>query len=336
MTRWMLILLVGWSLAVLGKEPASRRVVDDTVYLERVVAGAAELRKQGKLRLVGELRRETRTRGVALKLPAPSREKRAGPALYERLAGSTLAVGEYYRCGECPEWHFNSGAGFVVAAGGVVCTCCHVLLGEKLDSPEAYLVAADVEGRVYPVAGVLAAEVDSDTCFVQLAGADALAPLPLAAGARVGERVYCLSHPGGYHFMFSEGIVARVARLRNERLDEQGRTNGWLTRPVLFLNVTAEFAPGSSGAPVVDEAGNVVAQVASIADAGEPPEGETNCAAWPSVPVRFCTAAEEILALTNPALEPSPPSAAPGGLAHREPAPRKQNELDPPGRPGRP
>jgi hypothetical protein len=73
-----------------------------------------------------------------------------------------------------------------------------------------------------------------------------------------------------------------------------------LTRPILFLNVTAEFAPGSSGAPIVDEAGNVLGQVASIADAGEPPEdGDENAPASPSVPVRFCTATEEILRLNQ-------------------------------------
>jgi hypothetical protein len=96
-------------------------------------------------------------------------------------------------------------------------------------------------------------------------------------------------------------MVARVSRQRNEMLDEHGHTNGLLTRPILFLNVTAEFAPGSSGAPIADDAGNVVAQVASIADAGEPDLANTNAPPSPSVPVRFCTAADEILRLTQPA-----------------------------------
>jgi hypothetical protein len=44
----------------------------------------------------------------------------------------------------------------------------------------------------------------------------------------------------------------------------------------------------------------VVGQVASIADAGEPELGTTNAPPVPSVPVRFCTATEEILGLTRP------------------------------------
>jgi hypothetical protein len=72
-----------------------------------------------------------------------------------------------------------------------------------------------------------------------------------------------------------------------------------MSRPILCLNVTTEFAPGSSGAPVVDEEGNVVGQVASIADAGEREVGDTNAPASPSVPVRFCTASEELMRLTR-------------------------------------
>ena len=78
---------------------------------------------------------------------------------------------------------------------------------------------------------------------------------------RRGEKVYCLSNPGGFHFMFAEGIVARVNRRRDVAIDAFGNTNGLMTRPMLYLNITAEFAPGSSGAAIVDDSGNVVGQI---------------------------------------------------------------------------
>ncbi len=189
-----------------------------------------------------------------------------------------------------------------MADGGVVCTCCHVVEPASADVKESYLVAADAEGRVFPVESVLAADTDADTCFLQI-DARGLKPLPLRSNVRAGEQVYCLSHPDGYFFMFTQGMVARLNLRQDAALDEHGQTNGLLNRPVLFLNVTAEFAPGSSGAPVTDDAGNVVAQVASIAEAGEPSEADTNGPAAPSVPLRFCTAAEEIVRLTDPHLE---------------------------------
>ncbi len=281
---------------------APRFVIDDEEFVDKVTQTCAKLLQEGKLKSLDTLRAEVRDGGLPLKLASLCHQKLTPADLCDRLRQSTLAVGTYYKCPDCKEWHFNSSAGFVVGEGGVASTCCHVIMAEDDGVKESYLVAADDTGRVFPVESVLAADTDADTCLVKI-DAPALKPLPLRSGVRAGERVYCLSHPGGYFFMFTQGMVARVSRQRNEVLDEHGHTNGVLTRPVLLLNVTTEFAPGSSGAPVVDESGNVVGQVASIADAGEPEIGTTNAPPSPSVPVRFCTAAEEILRLTTPGLE---------------------------------
>jgi hypothetical protein len=304
--RIPILLLCSLVLPLSAREPVRRFIVDDDEYLDKVAENSGRLLQAGKLKTVGWFRSHLQTRGMKLKLAEPSHQKLTGPDLCDRLRESTFAVGAFYKCPDCGQWHFNSGAGFAVGEAGIVSTCCHVLLGEEEDVRESYLVAADSAGRVYPVQSVLAADKDSDTCLLQIE-AHGLRPLPLLAGARAGERVYCLSHPGGYHYMFTEGIVARLSRVRNDVMDENGKTNGLMTRPILFLNVTAEFAPGSSGAPLVDEAGNVLGQVASIADAGEPPPVETNAAiASPSVPIRFCTAAEELFKLIDPALKESP------------------------------
>jgi len=287
------------SLSTLAAAP--RFVMDDEDYVIRVTTASAKLLREGKLKSADSLRKLVHNGTLRIKLSPLSREKLSAPDLCDRLRQSTLAIGSFYKCPECPEWHFNGSAGFAVAEGGIVATCCHVVTAEDPGVKESYLVAADDAGRVFPVQTVLAADRESDTCLVKIE-APGLKPLPLRPGARAGERVYCLSHPGGYYFMFTSGMVARVNRQRNEMFDECGHTNGLLTRPILFLNVTAEFAPGSSGAPITDEAGNVVGQVASIADAGEPMLDETNAPPSPSVPVRFCTAAEEMLRLTQAGL----------------------------------
>ncbi len=283
-------------LAVSATEP--RFVIDDDGYVEKITAASAKLLRQHKLVASSTLQKQVSARNFALKLPAATHQKLSSPDLYDRLRQSTLAVGNYYKCPDCGEWHFSSSTGFVVGEGGIVSTCCHVVQAEDKGVQESYLVAADSGGRVYPVLSVLAADAEADTCFLKIDAPD-LKPLSLRPGVRPGERVYCLSHPGGYFFMYSQGMVARVNSRRDALLDEHGMTNGLLSRPILCLNVTAEFAPGSSGAAVVDEEGNVVGQVASIADAGEREVGDTNAPPSPSVPVRFCTAAEEIVRLTR-------------------------------------
>ena len=308
--RASVVLLLITVLLTAGARPgAPRFVIDDEEYVGKVTETSAKLLQAGKLKSLDSLRAQVRNCSLPLRLAPESHEKLAPPDLCDRLRQSTLAVGSYYKCPDCGEWHFNSSAGCVVGEGGVICTCCHVVRAEDEGVKESYLIAADDAGRVFPVQSVLAADTESDTCFVKI-DAPGLKPLPLRTGVRAGERVYCLSHPGGYYFMFTQGMVARLNRKRNDVLDEHGHTNGLLTRPILFLNVTAEFAPGSSGAAIADEAGNVVGQVASIADAGEPPAGNTNAPPSPSVPVRFCTATEEILRLTKSGNRPAHPAPA--------------------------
>jgi serine protease Do len=309
MKHRFVILLLGtvWlQAAVAGVDPA-RSVIDDDEYLDKVIEAGVTLLDAGKLMPLATLRKQVCTKGARLHFAPPARQKLEPPDLYERLRTSTLAVGSLYKCPDCDDWHFNSSAGFVVAEGGIVCTCCHVVTAEDEGVKEAYLMAADASGHVYSVRSVVAADTESDTCFVKIE-TPGLKPLPLRSGVRTGERVYCLSHPGGYYFMFTQGMVARLNRRPNDVLDAKGKSTGEFTRPILFLNVTAEFAPGSSGAPIADEAGNVVAQVASIADAGEPEAGTEDVAPSPSVPVRFCTATEEILRLADPNLKGSPKS----------------------------
>ena len=69
---------------------------------------------------------------------------------------------------------------------------------------------------------------------------------------QIGDSVWCLSDPRGERGYFSTGIVNRFV----ERTvgDARGRR----------INVSTDWAPGSSGAAILDEAGNVIGHVATI------------------------------------------------------------------------
>jgi S1-C subfamily serine protease len=321
--RGMLIIfvLLGTGTVRLQAQPA-RFVIDDDTYSDKIVQTAQKLVKEHQLLSLDTLRRQVHTKGIPLNLLPPAHEKLEPPDLYDRLRQSTFAVGTFYKCPDCGGWHFSSSTGFVFGESGMICTCCHVILEEDQEIKESYLIAADASGRVFPIQAVLAADTDADTCIVRI-NAAGLKPLPLRSGVRAGESVFCLSHPGGYFFMFTQGLVARVNRRTNA--DEVTQGTAPKSRPILLLNITAEFAPGSSGAPVVDVCGNVVGQVASIADAGEASPDEDNQATSPSVAVRFCTAAEELLHLTNPNLAPESHSPSPHPAKKPKPKVRKLN-----------
>jgi S1-C subfamily serine protease len=106
------------------------------------------------------------------------------------------------------------------------------------------------------VTSILAGDKQNDLAVLK-AEAKGLRPLPLAGGIRVGEPVYCVSHPmlaahageQGF-FMFSSGVVsARYA------MSHHGEP------PIDVLAVTCDYAIGSSGGPIVDARGAVVGMV---------------------------------------------------------------------------
>ena len=67
-----------------------------------------------------------------------------------------------------------------------------------------------------------------------------------------GAEIACYSNPDGSYGFFSQGIVSRYARSMNPA-----------DRGAVWMEVTCEYAKGSSGAPVLDLLGNVVGLVSS-------------------------------------------------------------------------
>ena len=73
---------------------------------------------------------------------------------------------------------------------------------------------------------------------------------------RPGDAAYCLSDPLGVTGYFSEGMVNRFFR----KPDNKGTED-----EALRLHVSTDWAPGSSGSPVLDQCGNAIGHVSMIA-----------------------------------------------------------------------
>jgi hypothetical protein len=166
-------------------------------------------------------------------------------ALCAAVRGSVVVVGRRYLCGKCDRWHLSTATGFVAAEGGVVCTSHHVLDGRE-DTTFGVMTEG---GDVLPVVEVLAADRAADVALLRVDG-ELPPPLPLRPGVRPGATVHVLSHPNAAFYYFSSGVLARRFPFR----PEAGRS-------VEQLDLTADFARGSSGAPVLDAHGAVVGVV---------------------------------------------------------------------------
>jgi len=193
--------------------------------------------------LQGQLSRAT----VALDLPEARTRALSGAEIYEVALPSVVTVSKRFLCGKCNHWHESHASGFALA-DGVVATNHHVVA----TGAEGILAVACADGALHPVAEVLAADEAADLAIVRLAGDGPFPPpLPLGAPPPVGTPVFSLSHPDGHYYFFSEGRVARWVQHRSE-----GRL---LPR----LEITADYAKGSSGGAVLDAMGNVVSVIAA-------------------------------------------------------------------------
>ncbi len=270
----------------------------DQEHFERTLrAQATSLQKAGNLFTPFQLA-EQKLDGASLEMPAPAKTPLDSATIYDHLSRSVVFVGFYYLCHHCNNWHLQGGTGFAVAPD-VISTCCHVLEFKPEDMREAYAIAADIHGHVFAVDRIVGANRTADTVLLHLAGAK-LDPLPLRTDPRVGEPVYCLGHPGSHYFVFTDGAVSRLLQTHRDG------------KPVHSLNVSCAYSPGSSGAPIVDACGNVLAQVDTIESQmlkTNVRESANHEQAWATVfSHRTSTAADEIAMLSEPAARMSLPA----------------------------
>ncbi len=286
-------------LSAVSLAAADRFVVDDEAFETQATAAATALHKKGKLVSLKELRAQLKRAHCDVVFPEPRKDRLRPQDLHRLLRGSTVAVATFYKCTKCLDWHFESASGFV-AADGVVSTCEHVVDFEDEERKDGFLVIADAKGRVFPVAEVLASNTNSDTCLLRVPGLD-LPPLALNFDAQVGDPVFCLSHPDGNHWMFTSGMISRFFINREPATDGDKPPKKEKLAPSLYLHITAEFSPGSSGGPVVDECGNIVGQIEGITTSLEEEKGEDgkNFTTSYGMPLRACVSAEEIAKLVK-------------------------------------
>ena len=132
---------------------------------------------------------------------------------------------------------------------------------------------------------ILACGTTNDVAIVQVEGGG-FAPLPLAPAAPAGSAVWVLSHPLGRFYSLSTGIVSGYIIWPTLQGD------GWTT----WMNITADYAGGSSGAPVVNGSGAVV----GIASKTETLYPNADPQRNPQMVMKFCVPSAALLELIEP------------------------------------
>lgn len=156
------------------------------------------------------------------------------PELVKRIKPSAVAVETYDAKGNT----ISRGSGFFISPDRVI-TNRHVI--ERAARVDIHLV----DGKKFPVAGVLAIDGEGDLALLKVDVPRALAvPLPIVRAApREGESIVVIGNPYGLEGSVSNGIVSAVREISG-----YGK----------IIQITAPISPGSSGSPVVNMAGQVI------------------------------------------------------------------------------
>jgi hypothetical protein len=265
---WALLLTLGVPGALCAQAPGVPIVRDADGPAPEWVDQAGKLREAG--RLLDSEAVKTQLDGASscrLILPRPRRRPLTTPELWDLARRAHVRVGFYFRCGKCSRWHFEVAGGFALAADGAVATSYHVVDSRNKDKDrnmrEGYLLAVTHDDRVLPVTAILAGDRIADVCIVKVQSQSPLASLALNTNLSPGETVWCYHDPAGRADFFGQGIVNRFYR-------REGKPDGGDRHP-LRMNVSIEWAFGSSGSAILDRYGNAVGQVATVTLLGAHP-----------------------------------------------------------------
>ena len=183
-----------------------------------------------------------------LDLPKVGTEVLSPSEIYQKRLNSTLMIGKLYRCSsdKCKKTHANLASGVVIHEDGIVLTNHHVV-GNKMPRTLG-MGAMTHDGKAFLVEEVLAADEKSDVVILKLANAKGLPAAPVFRDEPVGNVATIISNPHGRFFTLSHGRVSRY------HMSSKG---------VPMMNVTADYAKGSSGGPIFNDRGDVIGLVAN-------------------------------------------------------------------------
>ena len=260
------------------------KVIDDQKILRQIPASVGALVDKKKTLAWDKMAEQMKRSSVSLKLP------KAGTTpvknLYSNRVDSVVAIASVYKCNRCTKWHSGGAASaWVLTADGVMVTNYHVF-GDKERAGFAIMTR---DGRFSPVVEILAASKRDDIAIFRVAGSG-YRPIPLGADAAVGSDLHVIAHPDSRFFTYTSGKVSRYYHKRG---------HGQPGPPLMA--VTAEFARGSSGGPVMDSAGNVIGMVASTSSIYYPPKKKTDKQGPFQMVIRNCVPVASIRSLIRQA-----------------------------------
>jgi serine protease Do len=264
MTRLVVLALVIAILPMVGGQPPQAEpakttsaiptqirpwFVDDERFFEGFMEKLTDLAADGKCLAHKQLLAQKKPGRKVKLMPAKPGNRILSPEeVYASALPSVFVIGSVYKDKDGDWVDGLYATAWVAGSDGILVTNWHVF--EELQDGEVF-GAVDYKGNVYPLMEFLGGDKLTDVAIVRI-NAKGLTPLPIADEyAAVGSWVAVLGHPGDNFYVFTTGAVTRFS---TNKVDA-GRRERW-------MGVTADYAGGSSGSPVLNKHGAVVGMAA--------------------------------------------------------------------------
>ena len=207
-----------------------------------------ELVKDGEQTSHEDLLSQLSRTSCKLKLPSVGKERMTPSEVYRKRIDATLMIGKLHRCAseKCKKTHASIASGVIIREDGIVLTNYHVVANKIARA--LGMGAMTHDGKAFLVEEVLAADEKSDVAILKLKDAKGLPFAPVFRDEPVGNSATIISNPHGRFFSLSQGRVSRY------HISSKG---------VPMMNVTADYAKGSSGGPIFNDRGDVIGLVAN-------------------------------------------------------------------------
>ncbi len=146
----------------------------------------------------------------------------------------------------------GSGTAFPISEDGYFLINSHMIdelgLGSgdpsKVDT-SIHLILSDYEGNILTIDSVVSYSKEADIAIIKAnTKGKKIQAIPLGQDLKAGASVFAITHPRGYYYYYSTG---RVARMTENDFGIMGRK----------MEITADYAAGSSGGPIFDSKGNI-------------------------------------------------------------------------------
>ena len=258
----MLIVYFFIQFPAMAQNSAGGEFIDYDKLKSGLILKVQELQRKGGLEPLTSLKAQAQAIGpeskAGLKRLKAGTVKLSGRELIEKRKSSILMLCKYYR----PEKVSTDQVKVVATAialsdDGTCLTNWHVLMdllepSLQVNSYDSLVFVANLKGEIFPIEKVLSFSKDADEAVFKVKAAKGtLEPIPLGLGSSPGDPVHTITNPDGYPYYYSYGVVARnTAQMEKGILGNR-------------MEITADYAKGSSGGAILDEFGNLTGMVSS-------------------------------------------------------------------------